>query len=113
MAAVDSEAQTVTFARPALAEMRAEVDALTPGAVFGGLVTGILYAVFFVIAKTCRVLWRAWGWCFIAGRRGWRAGMGQPETVPSTAELLRLLDAKDKQLQRYESGFVAPGQPVK
>lgn len=111
MAAVDTP--TKTFARPALDELRAEVDKVRPGAAVGAFITGVLYVLFFLLAKGWRLFWRGWAWAYVAGRRGWRAGMGQPEAVPSTAELIQIIDGLQKQLARYETGFVAPAQPVK
>jgi hypothetical protein len=47
-----------------------------------GLIGGFLFGLCFLVAKVFLVAWMAGAWCYVAGSRGWRAGMGKPDKLP-------------------------------
>jgi hypothetical protein len=100
---------TLTDRLPTRAEieaLRKQVDELEPGVAIQTLLGGIIVGIFWAAAKTMRLIWRFWAWAFVFGRKGWRMGMGRPDPVPSTMQLLETIDRLEKALRRYESGEI-------
>lgn len=100
------------LSREDLEQIRKQVDALEPGVAIQTAIGSVIYWAVWLTGKALRLIWRMWAWVFVVGRRGWRQSMGKPDPIPSRTELLRIIDAQHKALERYEQGFVAPGTPV-
>jgi len=53
-----------------------------------GLIGGFLFSLCWLAAKAFRVAWKAGAWCYVAGNRGWRSGMGKPDKLPPLEAVL-------------------------